>query len=77
MSFPPLIFNKIKITSRYTRTARYRWHLSILRSCYSPSLLFVIRSAPLAGELIVNPTSNTGVFPALTETVFVVPVVED
>jgi hypothetical protein len=26
---------------------------------------------------VVNPTSNTGVFPAITETVFVVPVVED
>jgi hypothetical protein len=33
------------------------------------------RYAP--GDFFVNPTSNTGVFPALTETVFVVPVVED
>ena len=28
-------------------------------------------------DFCINPTSNTGVFPALTETVFVVPVVED
>jgi hypothetical protein len=33
------------------------------------------RCAP--GDFFVNHTSNTGVFPALTETVFVVPVVED
>jgi hypothetical protein len=33
------------------------------------------RYAP--GDFFVNPTSNTGVFPALTETVFVVPIMED
>jgi hypothetical protein len=33
------------------------------------------RCAP--GDFSVNPTSNTGVFPALTETVFVLPIVED
>jgi len=43
-----------KITSRYTRTARYRWHILVYYSCH-PHLsgkggVF----APLAGELIVS-----------------------